>query len=387
MEVYEEGEQVIYADYVCANCDTPAARKVNGSAGHAHDFHPCPYCDTNIVDVNKLKGYDYNWQAKDDYKMLKHAYRSKGVNPRRENAILRDHGVRWSSMNWLAGWLPSSKTVLDFMHNIFLGIIMHLFMEILFKSYMFSGAGGDNSAKQRFENVINSVRWPSHVTRLPKNLGENQSLKKADEWRRLMTITPVVLWAAWKDADDSIPDTAPPIPPNAKNRPVHVRKCRTLYNAVLLLCAGVRILASRKITMDQAKTGQEFLVQYCRRIKTLRVDLTINHHLSTHFAHFIKLYGPVYGWWLFAFERFNGMLERVNLNGHDGGRMELTLLRHWVRCHLVYEYVLALPPTAHPMEREYVEKIIKTEARSARGGMMTELAIYRSEASTGTQDN
>ncbi|KAH9942644.1 hypothetical protein B0H21DRAFT_696303 [Amylocystis lapponica] len=382
MEVYEEGIQDVFADYICANCDTPAARKVNGTAGHAHDFHPCPYCETNILDVNKLSGYDYS-KISDDYNMLKHAYRAKDAGPRRENTILRDYGVRWSIMNILSGWLPASKTVLDFMHNIFLGIIAHLFMEILFKAYMFSGTGGSNSVKQRFEDTINSVRWPSHVTRLPKNLGENQSLKKADEWRRLLTITPIVLWTSWKDNSDKIPVSAPPIPSNAKYRPAHSRGCRDIYSVVLLLCAGVRILASRKITMAQARIGQDFLSQYCRRLKALGADLTINHHLSMHFAQFIKLFGPVYGWWLFAFERFNGLLEKVHVNGHDGGRMELTLLRHWVQSHLIYEYVLSLPENAHPMEREYVDKIIKSEGRSERGGMMAELAIYRSEATTG----
>jgi hypothetical protein len=43
-------------------------------------------------------------------------------------------------------------------------------MEVLFKSYLFSGAGGRNSAKQRFEDIVNAVKWPSYVTRLPKNV-------------------------------------------------------------------------------------------------------------------------------------------------------------------------------------------------------------------------
>jgi hypothetical protein len=43
-------------------------------------------------------------------------------------------------------------------------------MEVIFKSYMLSGVGGDDSPKQRFEKIINSVRWPSHITRLPKNV-------------------------------------------------------------------------------------------------------------------------------------------------------------------------------------------------------------------------
>ena len=53
--------------------------------------------------------------------MLKHAFSSKDVSERREEAILRDYGMRWSIMNVLPGWLPASQTVLDFMHNMFLG--------------------------------------------------------------------------------------------------------------------------------------------------------------------------------------------------------------------------------------------------------------------------
>lgn len=43
-------------------------------------------------------------------------------------------------------------------------------MRVLFGGYMLSGMGGINSPKRRFEDIINAVRWPSHVTRLPKNV-------------------------------------------------------------------------------------------------------------------------------------------------------------------------------------------------------------------------
>jgi hypothetical protein len=43
-------------------------------------------------------------------------------------------------------------------------------MRLLFAAHMFTGAGGANSAKQRFEDIINNIRWPSHITRLPKNV-------------------------------------------------------------------------------------------------------------------------------------------------------------------------------------------------------------------------
>jgi hypothetical protein len=198
-----------------------------------------------------------------------------------------------------------------------------------------------------------------------------------------LTITPVLLWFSWKDANDEIPNAAPLLPQNAKTIPVHSRNCLLIYNVVLLLCAGVRILASRSITMAQARIGQEFLRQYCLRCLGLGIHLVISHHLAMHYEDIIKLFGPVYSWWLFAFERFNGMLEKVNHNGHDGGRIELTLLRNWVQTHLIYEYLISLPPDAHDLERKFLDQLIKDEGQK-RGSMMTQMAIFRSEASSGT---
>ncbi|KAG2129521.1 hypothetical protein BD769DRAFT_1627963 [Suillus cothurnatus] len=357
MDVYGEEELAdVFADDEALACDMPASHKCNGTAGHSHDFHPCAFCDVDIVKINTPKGYNNSWTNKDDYHMLHQSFYSKDATPACQEAILRDHGVRFSILNVISGWLPSRKSALDFMHCIFLGIISHLFMRVLFGGYMLSGMGGVNSPKQCFEDIINAVRWPSHVTRLPKNicLGENQSLKKADEWCRLLTITPVILWWSWRDANDKIPDTEPPLPPNIV-APDFSCNCHSLYKAIPFLCTGVRILASHTISMAQARTGQSFLAHYCLECLQLRIPLTINHQASMHTADMIKKFGPVYAWWLFAFEQFNGMLECVHHNGHDGGWIELTLLWNWIN------------------------RIIKVQAQD-RGSMMTQIAVYQSEA-------
>ncbi|KAG2092682.1 hypothetical protein BD769DRAFT_1631822 [Suillus cothurnatus] len=342
MDVYGEEELAdVFTDNEALTCDMPASHKCNGTAGHSHNFHPCAFCDVDIIKINTPEGYNNSWTNKDDYHMLRQSFYSKDATPAHQEAILRDHGVRFSILNVISGWLPSKKSALDFMHCIFLGIISHLFMCVLFGGYMLSGMGGVNSPKRRFEDIINAVRWPSHVTRLPKNLGENQSLKKADEWRCLLTITPVILWWSWRDANDEIPDTEPPLPPNIV-APDFSRNCCSLYKAILFLCTG-------------ARTGQSFLAHYCLECLQLHIPLTINHQASMHTADMIKKFGPVYAWWRFAFERFNGMLECVHHNGHDGGRIELTLLWNWIN------------------------RIIKVQAQD-RGSMMTQIAVYQSEA-------
>jgi len=95
--------------------------------------------------------------------------------PARQAQILHDHGIRWSVLNLIPDWKPSSKTVLDFMHNIFLGMITHFYKEVLFSAHMFLGTGGQNSSKQRLEIFVNKFQWPSHITRLPKNVRDHSS--------------------------------------------------------------------------------------------------------------------------------------------------------------------------------------------------------------------
>ena len=44
---------------------------------------------------------------------------------------------------------------------------------------------------------------------------------------------------------------------------------------------------------------------------------TINLHLHGHLASCIEDFGPVYSFWLFAFERLNGILESFHTNSHN----------------------------------------------------------------------
>jgi hypothetical protein len=97
--------------------------------------------------------------------MLHHAFNSQGAAPAHSKHILDSYGMHWSTLNLLiSGWCPSTRAVLDFMHNIFLGVIAHFFTSVLFSSYMFSGVGGQNSPKQQFKNLINAIKWLSHIT-------------------------------------------------------------------------------------------------------------------------------------------------------------------------------------------------------------------------------
>ena len=43
-------------------------------------------------------------------------------------------------------------------------------------------------------------------------------------------------------------------------------------------------------------------------------NVTINTHLHLHYSQCLKDYGPCYGYWLFTFERYNGILGKYHTN-------------------------------------------------------------------------
>ena len=56
--------------------------------------------------------------------------------------------------------------------------------------------------------------------------------------------------------------------------------------------------------------------------------LTLNTHLQLHLHDVLKDYGPCYGYRLFSFERYNGLLGKYPTNQHS---IEIQLMRHCVQ--------------------------------------------------------
>lgn len=143
MEMYDEDDEhvvheTVHADLVLDNCDTPAARKMSGTAGHSADVHPCPWCHVVLPDLTNPSAYQQqstlvllldhwlylyytDFRYRDDYDMLRQKYHAKDASVARQSTILAMYGVRWAALDWIPGWRPATCTALDFMHCIYLG--------------------------------------------------------------------------------------------------------------------------------------------------------------------------------------------------------------------------------------------------------------------------
>jgi hypothetical protein len=359
MDIHGEAPDTVYADCICANCDTPAAHKFNSTVGHSHDFQPCPYCKIFLVDSTRSKS---TWLRSSGIMMLicPRCCGKGWLDPSQvcihiqESCDTKSTGCdlpgQWHLMGSIQFNLRLTSIIQDHvglhaqhishcmlpmyaytLPNAQLGLIAHFFMHVIFKFYMLSGMGGANSPKQCFENIINSIQWPSHVTQLPKNISNT-------------LISPsYIYWANFSAQQKSIIQEGWWVVPLTQSNPchslvgvarwewqypswwtsypleyqgsIHPGNCHATYAATLKMCAGFHILASWAISMACGQVGQDFLDQYCLALKQLGNHTMIDHHLSCHYLKFIKGFGPVYGWWLYVFEWFNGMLEKVKLNG------------------------------------------------------------------------
>lgn len=80
-----------------------------------------------------------------------------------------------------------------------------------------------------------------------------------------------------------------------------------------------RLLCCFSLSLDQVKLGDALLLQFCRRTERLfgTSVITPNMHMHGHLYECILDYGPLHGFWLFAFERFNVILGAMPNNNRN----------------------------------------------------------------------
>ena len=73
---------------------------------------------------------------------------------------------------------------------------------------------------------------------------------------------------------------------------------------------------NRVLTAQDIKVCDNYLMQFCTKFERLygKQAVTPNMHLHGHLAECMLDYGPIYSFWLFSFERYNGLLGNMPTN-------------------------------------------------------------------------
>jgi hypothetical protein len=144
---------------------------------------------------------------------------------------------------------------------------------------------------------------PTWVTPPPKRPGEGKGGKfKADEWKIFCTVNlPITLTRLW----GSKPETN--------------RYHRMLKNYMDLI-AAVKIATKRNITALDIALYDGYIKSYLKGLQELypHMKLTPYHHLALHFSAHLQRFGPTHAWRCYAFERYNGQLQKIPDNNKFG---------------------------------------------------------------------
>jgi hypothetical protein len=85
--------------------------------------------------------------------------------------------------------------------------------------------------------------------------------------------------------------------------------------------------------------GDAHLVQFCKRTQRIfgKESITPNMHMHFHLRACIIDYGPLHGFWLYAFERYNGLLGAMPHNNHS---IEVQIMNRFLRDNEIFSEVL-----------------------------------------------
>ena len=85
----------------------------------------------------------------------------------------------------------------------------------------------------------------------------------------------------------------------------------------------------QSVTREDITVADLLLVQFYKRVKNVFEVrfVTPNMHMHLHLSDFIHNFGPLHAFWLYSFERCNGLLGKQPTNNRS---IELQLIRHFL---------------------------------------------------------
>ena len=148
----------------------------------------------------------------------------------------------------------------------------------------------DNHHFKTIQQCVDTVTVPPVIGRLPLKIQSGFSAFSADQWKYwTLYYSTMVLFDVLDRAD---------------------LECWCHF------VLGCRILCHHTLTKTQLQLGDSLLLRFCKKVQQLygNDEITIYMHLHAHIKSCIEDYGPLHGFWVYAFERYNGILESFSNN-------------------------------------------------------------------------
>ena len=178
--------------------------------------------------------------------------------------------------------------VIDPMHNLFLGLAKHFFKRILIGEGILSG-----DKLSIVQKRIDAMRVPADIGRIPQKIESSFHGFTADQYKNWTVHYSIICLHGLISSD--------------------VLECWRHFVLV------TRILCRTSLQLEDITVADALLLRYCLKTETLfgKETITPNMHMSCHLHECLLDYGPTNHFWLFAFERFNGILGQLPNNNRS----------------------------------------------------------------------
>ena len=301
LSVYgKESELVRYA-LLCVACDIPASRKVLGFLGHSATLG-CSKCLKKYpgsVGNKDYSGFDiskwpprHNIQHRNDVRKI-NACKSETKQKELELSL----GCRYSVLLDLPYFDPIRMAVIDPMHNLYLGTAKHILKRVWHERNMIN-----KKDYASLQECVDAVCVPSNLGRIPSKILSSFNGLTADQLKNWTNIFSLFALHSCLAPDD--------------------------FECWRHFILASRILTQMQLSVTDIELIHVLLLQFCKRVERMYGSsiITPNTHLHCHLRNCLKDYGPVYYFWLFSFERYNGIFE----NFPTSTRVEIQLMQRFI---------------------------------------------------------
>ena len=306
----------IQAAVLCFASDIPAARKLCGFLGHSAK-RGCSHCKKEFPggfgEQKNYGGFDDRdeWPKRSSEQHRRDAYRVK--NCRSENAaekLASELGVRYTVLFELPYYTSIEMCVIDPMHNLFLGTAKRVFSKWIEEDII------TKAGLEKLQERIEDISSLSDIGRLPGNIKSNYGGYTAAQWKNF-----VLLFSMYA-LKDVLPDQ-------------HLH----YWQSFVLAC---RHLCKPCITKADLMVSDCKLMHFLKEYEKINGELAItpNMHLHLHLKECVENYGSIYGFWLFSFERYNGILGSYHTNSKT---VEIQIMRKFMTSGILANMQYNLP--------------------------------------------
>jgi len=293
---------VFRAALLATVCDVPATAKLGGFVGHMSK-NACWKCSKQFSYNKTLNRVDFSGIELGplrDYSLHKRngTKAKNSTTPSERSELELESGSRFTELFNLPYYDCNRFAIIDPMHNLLLGTPKR----ILHREWLQNGLISKKSLEE-IQEVVCNCTVPNGLGRIPLKISSNFSNLTADEWKNwTLLFSPFVLHNY--------------LPPD------HLECWQSYISACKIYCSSL-------LTLDDINRAAELMRSFFISAESLygASFLSINTHLHLHLPDVYKDYGPCYGYWLFSFERYNGILGKYHTNQLS---IEIQLMRRFI---------------------------------------------------------